>query len=42
MVIFYGERIPTPGTMNAQVLTSPYVIRIIPRSDWPARFVQTR
>jgi PrcB C-terminal len=42
MVISYGERIPAPGTMNAQVLTSPYVIRIVPRSDWPTRFVQTR
>ena len=42
MVISYGERIPTPGTMTAQVLTSPYVIRIIPRNDWPIRFVQTR
>jgi hypothetical protein len=42
MVVAYGERIPTPGAMNAQVLTSPYVIRIIPRSDWQTRFVQTR
>jgi len=42
MVISYGERIPAPSAMTAQVLTSPYVIRIIPRSDWPVRFVQTR
>src|SRR4051812_9388228 len=42
MVISYGERAPAPGTMTAQVLTSPYVIRIVPRSDWPTRFVQTR
>jgi len=42
MVISYGERTPPPGTMTAQVLTSPYVIRIVPRSDWPTRFVQTR
>ena len=42
MVISYGERTPAPGTMTAQVLTSPYVIRIVPRSDWPTRFVQTR
>jgi len=42
MVISYGERVPSPGTMTAQMLTSPYVIRIIPRSDWPTRFIQTR
>jgi hypothetical protein len=42
VVISYGERIPAPGTMTAQMLTSPYVIRIVPRSDWPTRFVQTR
>ena len=42
MVISYGERAPAPGAMSAQVLTSPYVIRIVPRSDWPTRFVQTR
>jgi hypothetical protein len=42
MVISYGERAPAPGTMTAQMLTSPYVIRIVPRSDWPTRFVQTR
>jgi len=42
VVISYGERAPAPGTMTAQILTSPYVIRIVPRSDWPTRFVQTR
>jgi hypothetical protein len=42
VVISYGERAPAPGTMSAQVLTSPYVIRIVPRIDWPTRFVQTR
>ena len=42
VVISYGERIPAPGAMTAQMLTSPYVIRIVPRSDWPTRFVQTR
>jgi len=42
IVISYGERIPAPGTMTAQTLTSPYVIRIVRRSDWPTRFVQTR
>jgi hypothetical protein len=42
VVISYGERAPAPGTMTAQVLTSPYVIRIVPRIDWPTRFVQTR
>ena len=41
MVISYGERAPAPGTMSAQVLTSPYVIRIVPRMDWPTRLVQT-
>ena len=42
VVISYGERAPAPGAMSAQVLTSPYVIRIVPRIDWPTRFVQTR
>jgi hypothetical protein len=42
VVISYGERAPAPGAMSAQVLTSPYVIRIVPRMDWPTRFVQTR
>jgi hypothetical protein len=42
MVISFGERIPAPGSMTAQMLTSPYVIRIIPRDDSPVRFVQTR
>src|SRR3954465_9256845 len=42
VVISYGERAPAPGTMTAQMLTSPYVIRIVPRIDWPTRFVQTR
>jgi hypothetical protein len=42
LVISYGERAPPLGAMTAQVLTSPYVIRIIQRNDWPLRFVQTR
>jgi hypothetical protein len=42
LVISYGERAPPPTAMTAQVLTSPYVIRIIQRNDSPSRFVQTR
>jgi hypothetical protein len=42
LVISYGERTPAPTAMTAQVLTSPYVIRIIQRNDEPLRFVQAR
>lgn len=42
LVVSYGERAPAPGAMTAQVLTSPYVIRIIRRDDSQVRFVQAR
>ena len=42
LVISYGERAPKPMAMAAQVLTSPYVIRLVRRNDSPTRFVQTR
>ncbi|UEM22502.1 protease complex subunit PrcB family protein [Skermanella mucosa] len=42
LVVSYGERAPEPGAMTAQVLTSPYVIRIVRRDDSPIRFAQTR
>ena len=42
LTVRYRETSPPRDAMTAQVLTSPYVIRIIRRSDWPSRFVQTR
>lgn len=42
LVVSYGERAPPPGAMAAQVLTSPFVIRIVRRDDSQVRFVQAR
>jgi hypothetical protein len=42
LVISYGEQPPKPMASVAQVLTSPYVIRLVQRSDLPPRFVQVR
>ena len=42
LLISYGEQPPRPMAAVAQVLTSPYVIRLVRRSDLPPRFVQVR
>lgn len=36
-VIRYKERAPGPGAMVAQVITSPYLIKVFPRTDLEVR-----
>jgi hypothetical protein len=38
LVVTYRERLPQPDAITAQVLTSPYHIAAIPKSEKPVRF----
>jgi hypothetical protein len=42
IVVSYRETAPGPDRMAAQVLTSPYHIKIVPRSDLPVLFQRIR
>jgi hypothetical protein len=37
--VSFAEKTPAAGSSNAQVITYPYVIAAIPRSDKPVKFV---
>jgi hypothetical protein len=42
VVVTYRERMPSEGAMTAQILTAPYHIAAIPKSDKPVSFEKTK
>jgi VWFA-related protein len=40
LVVEYAEREPAPGTMTAQVMTSPFAVAGVPRHEGPVRFAR--
>jgi protease stability complex PrcB-like protein len=42
LVVTYRERMPSEGAMTAQVLTAPYHIAAIPKSDKPVSFEKAK